>query len=45
MNSSEVLEPEEVDKVLRRDGREAAVGVVGCAWMAAVLEHNKKPHC
>jgi len=33
----EGLEFEEVDKVLRRDGHEAAVGIVGCARVATVL--------
>lgn len=41
----EGLELEEVDKVLWGDGHEAAVGVVGCAWMATVLEHSQQPNC
>lgn len=41
----EGLELEEVDKVLWGDGHEAAVGVVGCAWMAPVLEHSQQPYC
>lgn len=32
------LELEEVDKMLRRDGHEAAFWVIGCAWMATVLK-------
>lgn len=39
-SDTEGLELEEVDKVLRRDGHEAAVWVVGCAWMATVLERQ-----
>ena len=39
------LKLEEVDKVLWRDGHEAAVWIVGCAWMATVLEHSKQPNC
>lgn len=38
----EGLELEEVDKVLRRDGHEAAVGVNGRARMATVLEHSQQ---
>lgn len=33
----EGLELEEVDKVLRRDGHQAAVWIVGCARVAKVL--------
>lgn len=36
-NSVEGSELEEVDKVLRRNGHEAAVWIGGCAWMATVL--------
>lgn len=43
--SMEGLELEEVDKVLWRDGHEAAVWVVGCARMATVLEHSQQQHC
>lgn len=44
-SSMEGLELEEVDKVLWRDGHEAAVWVVGCARMATVLEHSQQQHC
>lgn len=36
-NSMEGLKLEQVDKVLRRDGHQAAVWIVGCARVAKVL--------
>lgn len=38
----EGLEFEEVNKVLRRDGHEAAVWIVGCARVATVLEDSQQ---
>lgn len=43
-NGMEGLKLEEVDKMLRRDGHEAAVRIVGCARVAAVLKHSGQPN-
>lgn len=45
MLTLKVLKPEEVDEVLRRDGHEAAVRVVGRTRMTTVLEHSRQALC
>lgn len=43
-NGKEGLKLEEVDKVLWRDGHEAAARVVGCARVSTVLEYSGQPN-
>lgn len=41
----EILGPEKVNKVLRRDGHEAALWIFGWTRMATVLEHREMKIC